>query len=45
MTSNTLIKEDLGRLKDGRVDAILDLENWKQFNPETNTWDDIPGDK
>lgn len=42
--TNELTREDLVRLKDRVYDAILDLNEWKQFNAEKNAWEDIPSD-
>lgn len=43
--TNALTKDDLAAQKSGRYDAILDLENGTQFDPDLNAWVDIEGDK
>jgi len=42
--TNNLRREDLAGVKQRRYDAIVDLEQMKIFNAETNTWDEIKGD-
>lgn len=42
--TDNLTIEDLGKFKNGSYDAILDLQEWKQFNPDKNEWEDIKGD-
>lgn len=42
--TDTLTKEDLARLKQHSYDAVIDLEAFKQFDPNTNEWVDIKGE-
>ena len=42
--TDNLTKDDLARLKDGSYDLILDLEEWKRFDPDTNSWVEIEED-
>ena len=43
--TNTLVKEDLVRAKQGYYEDIIDLENGCWYNAETNTWELLDGDK
>ena len=42
---NEITKEDLGRLKDGSYDAIVDTYEGKYFDVEENEWKEIEGDE
>lgn len=43
--TNDLTREDLARLKGHSYDCILDLQKWKFFNADENSWEDIEGEK
>jgi len=40
--TNAITKDDLEALKNGRYEAILDLQEWKMFSADDNAWKDIP---
>lgn len=42
--TDNLTKEDLVRLVQRSYDCIIDTQENKTFNKDTNSWDDIKGD-